>query len=89
MSFKVYRDLGDGKQEVRRFSLHENVATRYNILLGKIYDVFDLSGKNPLLFWKDSDGDSVSLSSDLELREAVAESVSNSNVQLVRIIMKL
>ncbi|KAK8396265.1 hypothetical protein O3P69_005360 [Scylla paramamosain] len=85
MSFKVYLDLGGGKQEVRRFGLPETVATNYNVLREKICSIFGLSHQDALLSWKDAEGDSITISSDDELMEAVADSVSNSSVQLVRI----
>lgn len=52
MSFKVYLDLGGGKQEVRRFGLPETLATNYNVLREKICSIFSLSNQKALLSWK-------------------------------------
>ena len=52
MSFKVYLDLGGGRQEVRRFGLPETVATNYSVLREKICNIFGLSNQDTVLSWK-------------------------------------
>lgn len=85
MSFKVYLDLGGGRQEVRRFALPETVATNYSVLREKVCSIFGLANQDAVLSWKDSEGDAIVISTDDELMEAVADSLSNQNAQLVRI----
>ncbi|KAK7065476.1 Sequestosome-1 [Halocaridina rubra] len=85
MSVKAYLDTGEGQPEVRRFGMPENVATNFSCLKQKISSVFALGHQDFSLTWKDSEGDSIIISSDEELVEAIADSLSKQGMQVFRI----
>ncbi|XP_067660494.1 sequestosome-1-like [Haliotis asinina] len=63
---------GSSLPEVRRFSVPSDASASFDYLFKKISEVFPgLVRGNFNLYWKDSDGDLVSFSSDEELREAL------------------
>ncbi|KAK3879280.1 hypothetical protein Pcinc_016140 [Petrolisthes cinctipes] len=85
MSVKVYMDVGGGVQEVRRFGMPEALATNYTCLKDKIRSVFALGNQDITVSWKDADGDTIVISSDDELMEAIADNMSKQNLNLLRI----
>ncbi|KAK8724977.1 hypothetical protein OTU49_011016, partial [Cherax quadricarinatus] len=85
LSVKVYLDVGGGRQEVRRFALPENLATNYRCLKEKVSSVFALGNKDLTITWKDAEGDMIVISSDDELMEALADTLSKQNLQLLRL----
>ncbi|ROT64427.1 hypothetical protein C7M84_017630 [Penaeus vannamei] len=85
MSVKAYLDVGGGRQEVRRFGLAEGIATNFTCLKEKVCSVFGLGQQDITLSWKDSEGDLIVISSDEELVEAIADSLSKQKLQLFKV----
>jgi len=73
MSVLVKAFLDNGK-EIRRFSLEENVCTKFDYLVQKIRTVFGgaITDVSVTLAWKDEDGDNITFSSDEELIYALS-----------------
>ncbi|XP_046372018.1 sequestosome-1-like [Haliotis rufescens] len=63
---------GDPKAEIRRFGVPADASSSFTYMFKKVSEVFPgLVTGHFNLFWKDSDGDLVSFSSDEELMEAL------------------
>nr|CAD7412237.1 unnamed protein product [Timema poppensis] len=76
VSFKVFmsHEGSPDKPEVRRFGIDRDVVSNYSYLREKLQSVFPaLVGKVFVVSWKDSDGDSIVISSDDELIIALTE----------------
>lgn len=89
MSVKAFLDAGKDRQEVRRFGLPETLATNFAALREKICTVFNLSPQEIIISWKDCEGDSIVISSDEELVEAIADSLSKQKMQVFRVNVTL
>lgn len=70
--WNVERKQLEAVDEIRRFSVDQDVATSYAYLLAKVTAVFPgLNNKAITLYWRDVDNDMIAFSSDDELLEAV------------------
>lgn len=70
--WNVDRNQLESVEEIRRFSVDQDVATSYTYLLAKVTNVFPgLNNKSITLYWRDADNDMIAFSSDDELMEAV------------------
>lgn len=65
---------GDVKGEIRRFQVPSNTTDLYRQLTTKVAEIFSLPENGFRLFWQDTDGDFVTFSSTVELKEAVHHS---------------
>uniref|UniRef100_A0A8D8PMB9 Sequestosome-1 n=1 Tax=Cacopsylla melanoneura TaxID=428564 RepID=A0A8D8PMB9_9HEMI len=86
VSFKAYlnKTSGDGKVEVRRFSLDPDVATSFIYLKEKLRAIFPSVSlaQSFDIYWKDGDGDQVTIASDDELTIALTESRNEDVMKL-------
>ncbi|KAL1458458.1 hypothetical protein WDU94_008610 [Cyamophila willieti] len=86
VSFKAYlnKNGGDGKVEVRRFSLDPDVATSFIYLKEKLRAIFPPVSLSQSfdIYWKDGDGDQVTIASDDELTIALTESRNEDVMKL-------
>jgi len=75
VSVKAYLSFESENQEIRRFSIPEDVSASYDYLVEKIKQVYpSLLRKEFKLYWRDTDGEFVVFSSDEELVMALGSS---------------
>ncbi|XP_014283637.1 protein ref(2)P [Halyomorpha halys] len=73
VDFKIYCQVPGVGEEIRRFSMP---GLDYFLLRKKIYDIFHKCRFDSPLYWKDNEGDKIIISSDDDLRIALAETSS-------------
>ncbi|KAI5742676.1 hypothetical protein M8J77_010013 [Diaphorina citri] len=84
VSFKAYLSTEGYNPEVRRFSLDQNVVTSFIYLKEKLRALFPTLARSQSfdIFWKDNDGDLVTICSDDELTIALMESRNEQIMKL-------
>jgi sequestosome 1 len=83
ISVKVYHLENGATKEIRKFPVEEDVASNYENLIGRIKFFFtSLADKDILLYWKDGEGDNISISSNCELSELLKAQESVDHLKL-------
>lgn len=78
---KVYYVENQATKEIRKFSLESDLASNFEYVTAKIRQMFpDLLRKDIQIFWKDSENDYLTISSDEELHEALSNVLLNDGL---------
>ncbi|XP_071098090.1 uncharacterized protein [Haliotis cracherodii] len=81
----IYEPQGNATPEVRRFPVPDNAALSYTFINEKVMQVFPhLDADTFKLCWTDEDGDSITFSSEEELKEAL----SSANDSVMKIVVR-
>nr|XP_006820397.1 PREDICTED: uncharacterized protein LOC102806788 [Saccoglossus kowalevskii] len=75
ITVKAYLQTADDSQEIRRFAVDQGASTSYEYLSTKITQVFPSIGRSDsfTLSYRDSEGDSITFSTDKELEDVVGQ----------------
>ncbi|XP_046377214.2 uncharacterized protein LOC124149577 [Haliotis rufescens] len=81
----IYERQGNATPEIRRFPVPDNAALSYTFINEKVMQVFPhLDADTFTLGWTDEDGDSITFSSEEELKEAL----SSANDSVMKIVVR-
>lgn len=90
LSIKAFLWRSGDKPEVRRFCVPQEGSIKFGVLENKLNNLFQTaSEENFTITWKDTDGDSILISSDEELKIAVDDLLQDSKKEVLKLHMHL